>query len=109
MNRVRWTVLPWCALCSVCTDRGDRASISVRLHLFLVFFFVFFFFYSWLCWVFVAAREDLVSLVVESRGYSSLRSQASPCGIFSCCGARALGSQASVVVAHGLNSCGAQA
>ena len=34
---------------------------------------------------------------------------ASHCGGFSCCGARALGAWASVVVAHGLSSCGSQA
>ena len=33
----------------------------------------------------------------------------SHCGGFSCCGARALGAQASVVAACGLNSCGARA
>ena len=31
------------------------------------------------------------------------------CGGFSCCGAQALGSQVSVVVAHGLSSCGSRA
>ena len=35
--------------------------------------------------------------------------QASHCGGFSCCGAQALGVWASVVVAHGLSSCGSQA
>ena len=35
--------------------------------------------------------------------------QASRCGGFSCCGARALGAWASVVVARGLSSCGARA
>ena len=34
---------------------------------------------------------------------------ASHCGGFSCCRARALGTRASVVVAHGLSSCGSQA
>ena len=34
---------------------------------------------------------------------------ASPCGGFSCCGARALGARASVVAACGLSSCGARA
>ena len=34
---------------------------------------------------------------------------ASHCGAFSCCGAWALGAQASVVVAHGLSSCGSRA
>ena len=53
-------------------------------------------------WVFVAARG--LSLVMASGGYSSLR-----CTGFSCCGARALVKWASVVVAHGLSSCGSQA
>ena len=44
------------------------------------------------------------SLVVVSGGYSSPQ-----CSGFSCCGARALGVQASVVVAHELSSCGSQA
>ena len=35
--------------------------------------------------------------------------RASLCGAFSCCGAWALGTWASVVVAHGLSSCGSQA
>ena len=35
--------------------------------------------------------------------------QASHCGGFSYCRAQALGTQASVVVAHGLSSCGLQA
>ena len=37
---------------------------------------------------------------------SSCGVQASHCGGFSCCGAQALGAWASVVVAHGLSSCG---
>ena len=35
--------------------------------------------------------------------------QASHCSGFSCCGAWALGAQASAVVAHGLSSCGSRA
>ena len=35
--------------------------------------------------------------------------QASPHGGFSCCGTRALGARASVVVAHRLSSCGSRA
>ena len=35
--------------------------------------------------------------------------RASHCGGFSCCGAQALGTRASVVVARGLSSCGSQA
>ena len=35
--------------------------------------------------------------------------RASHCGGFSCCGAQALGTRASVVVTRGLTSCGARA
>ena len=35
--------------------------------------------------------------------------RASHCGAFSCCGAQALGTRASVVVAHRLSSCGSRA
>ena len=65
-------------------------------------FFLNLFIYFWLRWVFVAARG--LSLVAASGGYSSLL-----CTGFSCCGARALGTRASVVVARRLSSCGAQA
>ena len=54
----------------------------------------------WLCWVFVAARG--LSLVAASGGYSLLRCAGFSLRGFSCCGARALGVPASVVVARGL-------
>ena len=47
------------------------------------------------------------SLVVVSKGSFSVRT--SHCGGFSRCRARALGTRASVVAAHGLRSCGSQA
>ena len=50
-----------------------------------------------------------LSLVAASGGYSSLQCAASHCRGFSCRRARALGAQASVVVARGLNSCGSRA
>ena len=40
------------------------------------------------------------------RGALRCGARASHCRGFSCCGARALGAQASVVVARGLSSCG---
>ena len=52
------------------------------------------FFFFWLHWVFFAALG--LSLVVGGGG-------------FSCCGARALGARASVVVARRLSSCGTRA
>ena len=49
-------------------------------------------------------------LVSESGDYSIVASlQASDCGGFSCCGAWALGSWASVVAARGLSNCGSRA
>ena len=53
----------------------------------------------WLRWVFVAVRG--LSLVVASGATLRCGARASHCGGFSCCGARALGTRASVGVAHG--------
>ena len=63
--------------------------------------------YFWLCWVFIFARG--LSLVAASGGYSLL-----PCAGLSLqwlllLRSRALGMQASVVVARGLSSCGTRA
>ena len=55
------------------------------------------FIYFWLRWVFVAER-GLSLFAAGELGFSLLR-----CGGFSCCGARALGVWASVVVARGLS------
>ena len=65
------------------------------------------FIYLWLRWVFVAVCG--LSLVAVSGVTLCCGAQASHSGGFSCCGARALGARASVVVAHGLSSCGSQA
>ena len=56
--------------------------------------------YVCLRWVFVAAHR--LSLVAASGGYFRCGAWASHCSGFSCCGARSLGAQASLVVAHGL-------
>ena len=50
-----------------------------------------------------------LSLVAASGGCSSLRCVGFSLHGFSCCGARALGAQASVVVAHGFSSRGSWA
>ena len=72
---------------------------------FPIYLFIYLFIYLWLQWVFVAVG---FSLVAVSAGYPC-SAQTSHCSGFSCCGARALGAQASVVVAHGLSSCGLRA
>ena len=50
-----------------------------------------------------------LSLILASGATVRCSEQASPCGGFSCCGAQALGTWASVVAACGLNSCGSWA
>ena len=75
---------------------------------FLNIIFYLFYFFLWLRWVFVAARG--LSLVAVSGGATLCCSaRASPCGGLSCCGAWALGVQASIVVERGLSSCGSRA
>ena len=59
-----------------------------------------FFLFFWLHWVFIAALG--LSLVAVSGATLRCGAQASHCSGFSCCGARALGVWASVVVARGL-------
>ena len=65
------------------------------------------YFFFWLRWVFVAAHR--LSLVVVSGATPRCSARASHCCGLSCCGAWALGAQASVVAALGLSSCGTQA
>ena len=50
-----------------------------------------------------------LSLVAVSGATLHCSAWASHCRGFSCCGARALGARASVVVARGLSSCGSRA
>ena len=78
-----------------------RKSVQNFLLIWVFFPPINLFIYLWLCWVFVAVRG--LSLVGE-RGLLTLHCsvRASHCGVFSCCGARALGARASVVVARGL-------
>ena len=57
----------------------------------------------------VFASACRLSLVVASGATLRCSVQASHGGGFSCCGAQALGTWASVVVACGLSSCGSQA
>ena len=114
--RVSEEAWPW-----QCFHFGLIASKTLRQYTSVVinhsiFFnkFIYLFIYFWLHWVFVTARG--LSLVVASGGYSSLwcagfslwwllllQSTGSRHTGFSSCGTRA-----SVIVAHGLSSCGSQ-
>ena len=68
-----------------------KSTIS---SLFLVFFFINLFIYLFI--------YGCVGSSLLCAAFSSCSMQASHCGGFSCCGAWALGTQASVVVARGL-------
>ena len=80
----------------------------VSPHRFLcqnLFFNCILFYVFWLCWVFIAAHG--LPLVTASMGATlHCIARASHCDGFSCCGEQALGVRASVIVAHGLSSCG---
>ena len=83
-------------------------SFVLIILLFCLFFkkfiYLFIYFIFWLLWVFIVARG--LFLVAASGGYSSLQ-----CTGFSLRWLLLLwstGTQASVVVAHGLSSCGSQ-
>ena len=85
-------------------DLGYGNDFFFLINLFILFFIYFIFgcIGSSLCaWAFLSLR----------RAGATLRcgAQAFHCDGFSCCRARALGVWASVVVAHGLSSCGSQA
>ena len=69
-------------------------SVYKEVKSFFFLIYLIYYYYFRLCWVFIAAHG--LSLVAASGGYSSLQ-------------ARAPGTQASVVVARGLSSCGSQA
>ena len=73
---------------------SEQTFLIFLINLFILFI------YSWLHWVSVAVHG--LSLVVASGATLRCSAQAPHCGGFSCCGARALGAWASVVVARGL-------
>ena len=84
----------------------------------LFFFFCFFFLFavyefSLFCKIiYLFIYFSLRSVFVAAHGAEATlgcSAQASHCSGFSCCGARALGTRASVVVAHRLSSCGTRA
>ena len=69
----------------------------------LMCFKIYLFIYFWPRWVFAAARG--LSLVAATLGATlHCGARASHCGGFSCCGAWALGTRASVVVVRGFGS-----
>ena len=82
-------------------------SVVFKHFFFLIHLFYFIYFYFWLHWVFVTKRG--LSPVAASSGYSSLWSVGFSLWWLPLLGARALGAWASVVVAHGLRSCGSWA
>ena len=84
-----------------------RLALNLASPLLLFFFLINLFIYFWLRWVFIAARG--LSLVVASRGYSSLLCAGFSLRWLLLCGAQGLGAQALVVAARGLSSWGSRA
>ena len=92
-----------------CWTLKGQGHTYIYIYFFLntFIYFIYFYFYFWLHWVFVAVCG--LSLVAASKGYSLLQCAGFSLGGFSCCGAWALGTRASVVVARGLSGCGSWA
>ena len=86
-----------------CMDSIQSPSLTLRFWCWSSLLF-FKFIYLWLHWVSIALCR--FSLVAASGNDSSYGARASHRGGFSCCGAQALGAQASVVVARGVSGCG---
>ena len=87
---------------------GARASHCGGFSFF--FFFNKFIYFIYLFLAVLGLRCCARAFLVAARGgYSSCGAQASHCSGFSRCGAWALGTRASVVVARGLSSCGSWA
>ena len=84
--------------------------IELIVHHYNFLFFSFYLFTFWLHLVFIAAHGLFFSCS-EQGLFSSFGAQAFHCGGFSCCGAQALGTRASVVVGMCIPepSCGAWA
>ena len=100
--------IPCCQTHTHCPLQQIQSFFFFKDGLWFCFFFIYIFIYLFLATlVFVAACG--LSLVAASGATLCCCAQASHCGGFSCCGARALGARASVVVTHGLSSCGSQA
>ena len=87
-------------------DQTQTTTVSV-IHFFFYFILLYFIFKFYL-FIFVCAGSSLLraGFLQLPRAGTTLccGAWASHCGGFSCCGARALGTRASVVVAHGLQS-----
>ena len=88
---------------------NSRSPAAVNCHLF--FFNIFIYLFIYFIFGCVGSLLLCVAFLLLRRAGTTLRcgAQASHCGGFSCCRARALGSRASVGAARRLSSCGARA
>ena len=94
------------------TDISPIAALKIASKIFLIkcwrfYLFIYLFLFTYLFGCVGSSLLHMGFLQLHRAG-ATLRcgARASHCSGFSCCGARALGAQASVVVAHGLSSCG---
>ena len=103
-----WSLLIYELICGTTTTIKiitiSLASIVLSCYFVTLPFLADFFkiinwFYFWLCWVFIAVHG--LSLDTMNRATLHCNVWASHCGNFYCCGAQALGPQASIVAACG--------
>ena len=74
-----------------------------------IFYYCYYYYYYFLAALDLHCCGQALSSCSKQKLLFRCSAQASHCSGFSCCGARALGKRASVVVACGLSSCGSRA
>ena len=97
---------------TICWHLVDTLKFSILKRKILVKLFYIFKFFSINLFIFGHVGSFAacgLSLVAASRAILHCGARASHCSGFSCCRARTIGAQASVVAACGLSSCGSQA
>ena len=96
--------------------RAGKASLTSLCTIWFHLYNILFFSNKFILFIYLFLAA--LSLHCCARAFSSLwwagatlccGVRASHCGVFCCCRARALGARASVVVVHGLSSCGSRA
>ena len=96
---------PWLfLLCLACCHGKELINL-----VYLILFYLFLKIYLFICFLAVLGLRCCTWAFSRAGATLPCGAQASHCCGFSCHGAQALGSQASVVVARGLSSCGSRA
>ena len=112
-SKVKYRVTIWLSNSTPSYILKRNEDIHLHKNFYIQFLFSFKFIYLFIYFIFGCVGSSLLCvgfLWLQQAGATlHCSAWASHCSGFSCCGARALGAQASVVVTCGLSSCGTRA